>query len=917
MPLAPGHKLGPYEIISPLGAGGMGEVYRARDSKLKREVAIKVLPEDVASNPERLARFQREAEVLASLNHPHIAHVYGFENPPDHLRQGFGGQEGGHLLVMELVEGEDLAERIARGPIPLDEALPLARQIAEALEAAHDAGIVHRDLKPANVKVRPDGTVKVLDFGLAKAFEQGSGSGDQGSGHLANSPTMTSPAMTRLRQGYGGQATQPGIILGTAAYMSPEQAKGKPVDKRADIWAFGCVLYEMLTGKRAFKGDDVTEIITSVMRDTPDWQALPFETPSDLRTLLRRCIEKDPRKRAPHMAIARMEIDDAMASTGELVHGPTDDRPLVNTRTMAAVAIVAGSIALIVGWALGRSAAPAPPPAAAIRFQFDGPLSVQFNQRVIAFLRVAPDGKRVAYIGYPRGRPASIWVHSFSDGTAREYENTTGVATFFWSPDSRYIAFHAPGQLNRLDVTSGTVQQLAATNSAGFGTWAADGTILFGTDRIMRVSASGGQPEPVTTIDGKKGDLRHVRPSFLPDGRHFVFTAINTDGSKSTLHLGELGSTTTRILDTIPSSADYVNPGYLVFARDGKLMARPFDAAAGQWTGEAIVVADSVRQQTLGAAAFSASPGGVIAYDSSSLFGGDLELEWVARDGRPAGIFGQLTGAHTIALAADETSVALETSGGASGNAVWIHDGARGTRTRLTFDKSAQGHPVWSPEGRRLVFFDGQPGSMTRLLIKVVNGTRDAEPLLGPNDQTPTTKQPTDWSRDGRYIVYEELSGDRGFELKYVDLNGDRKPAVAISTPFSERLGQLSPDGKLIAYEANESGEPQIYVAPFPDASMRWTISNRGGVKPRWSYNGRELVFVDLDGTLQSVAINLSGGFRAGVPTPLFALNGIDTDGYNYAISRDGTRFLVMRPSQKGPQPRINVIMNWPATVAR
>jgi dipeptidyl aminopeptidase/acylaminoacyl peptidase len=328
-----------------------------------------------------------------------------------------------------------------------------------------------------------------------------------------------------------------------------------------------------------------------------------------------------------------------------------------------------------------------------------------------------------------------------------------------------------------------------------------------------------------------------------------------------------------------------------------------------------MVIADAVRQQASGAAAFSASIGGVIAYDSSNLFGQDLDLEWVTRDGRPAGTVGNLASGHSMALAADDTSVAVDTPSGASGSAVWLHDTARGTRTRLTFEKGAQSHPVWSPEGRRIVYFDGQPGSMTRLFIKVANGTRDAEPLLGPNDQTPTTLQATDWSRDGRYILYEEQTGDRGYDLKYVDLSGDRKPIVAISTPFSERLGQLSPDGRLIAYESNETGEPQIYVATFPDASMRWTISNRGGAKPRWSYDGRELVFVDLDGTLQSVSINVSGGFRAGVPAPLFPLNGVDTDGYNYAMSRDATRFLVMRPSQKGPPPRINVITNWPSTV--
>jgi Tol biopolymer transport system component/predicted Ser/Thr protein kinase len=889
LPLAPGTRIGVYEITASLGAGGMGEVYRARDWKLKREVAIKVLPADVANDPERLARFQREAEVLASLNHPHIAHVYGTED---------------RALVMELVEGEDLAERIARGPIPIDEALPIARQIAEALEAAHDAGIIHRDLKPANVKVRSDGTVKVLDFGLAKAL--GHDLRTSGPQDLANSPTITSPAMT-----------MGGMILGTAAYMSPEQAKGKPVDKRADIWAFGCVLYEMLTGKRAFKGDDVTDIITSVMRDTPDWLALPFETPSAIRTLLRRCIEKDPRKRAPHMAIARMEIDDAMTSTGELVQGHGGERPArAKTRLVAAVALAVGVTAIAGGWALARYTAGVPAPAQPVRFHLDAPVSAAFGQRNTAFLAVAPDGTRVAYVVQPRGRAGTVWIHSFIDGTSRELPSTAGAASLFWSPDGKHVGFFTARQLNRVDVTSGAVQTITEGRPGGSGTWRSDGTILFSDGVIKRVDANGGQPQPVTTLDSAKGDVRHLRPVFLPEGRRFLFTAINGEADKSTLQLAELGSSETRILDQIASGAEYVEPGYLVFARNAKLMARPFDKGTGAWTGDAVVVSETVRQQPLGTAAFSASVSGVIAYDGWTLVGENLDLEWVGRDGRSAGIFSRQSGGHVMALATDDNSVAIETAGGSGGNAVWILDGTRGTRTRLTFEKGAQGHPVWSPEGRRLVYFDGQPGATTRLLIKVANGTRDAEPLLGGNDQTPTNKQATDWSRDGRYVVYEEQSRDTGYDLKYVDLNGDRRPKIVVATPFAERMGQLSPDGRLIAYQSSEgAAEPEIYVATFPDASMRWAISNRGGAKPRWSADGRELVFVDLEGTLQSVAINVSGGFRPGVPVPLFPLNGINTDGYNYAMSRDATRFLIMRLSEKATPTRLNVIINWPATV--
>ena len=799
-------------------------------------------------------------------------------------------------LVMELVEGEDLSRRIARGAIPIDEALPIARQIAEALEAAHDQGIIHRDLKPANIKVRPDGTVKVLDFGLAKAIELAD---PQGSAPQA--ATITTPAMT-VR----------GMILGTAAYMSPEQAKGHVVDKRADIWAFGCVLYEMLTGKKAFTGQDVTDTLTSVMRDTPDWSALPATTPAAIRTLLRRCIERDLRKRAPHIAVARYDIEGAITSTGDLVHGSAP-MPRWRPRRVTGV-VLATAVALVAGWSAGRYAAPRPLPGNPVRFQVDAPPDAPFKQGAMTFLAVSPDGTRLAYIGQPRGRPSAVWLHSFTDGTSRELANTTGASNMFWSPDGRHLAFQTPAQLKRVDVSSGTVQTICSTRGSGSGAWNQDGIILLPDQAIQRVPAAGGTPEAITTVDTAKGDVRHLRPRFLPDGRRFLFTALNREADKSTLHLGELGSATTRILGEIGSGADYVQPGYLIHAQKGRLIARPFDAAAGQWAGDPIVVSDSVRQQATGQASFATTMSGVLAFDPSAIFSEPVDLTWVARGGGPAGLFAHLDGGHVMAMAADENTVAVEENIGAEGNTIWLLDGKRGTRTRATFDKGIQAHPVWSPDGTRFVYLGGPAGAM-RLWIKTANGTGEPEALTPSDLQGPGNQQATDWSRDGRIVVYEEQNRDTGLDLKYVDLTGDRRPAVAIQTPFDERLGQLSPDGRLLAYDASDSGRSEVYVATFPDGAKRWSISNRGGAKPRWSFNGRELVFVDSVGVLQSVAIDRTGEFRAGVPTPLFSLGGIETDGFNYALSRDGTRVLVMRPSAQGPQPRMSVILNWPATL--
>ena len=597
MAVSPGTRIGPYDIVAPLGAGGMGEVYRARDTKLGREVALKILPEAFASDPDRLMRFEREARTLASLNHPHIAQVYGIED-----------SGATRALVMELVAGEDLSARIARGPIPLDEALPIARQIAEALEAAHEAGIIHRDLKPANIKLRDDGTVKVLDFGLAKAL-------DVAPDALGDGATITSPAMTMR-----------GVILGTAAYMAPEQAKGKPVDRRADIWAFGCVLYEMLTGRRTFKGDDLTDTLTAVLRDEPDWTALPAETPPPVRALLRRCLQKDPRQRLPHVGIVRLDLAESVAGGAALESGsappssPPMTRPRWRERLAWGLVLVAAAAALAMGMRPGERAVADPP----LRFTVETPEGVRLVTRSTVYLAVSPNGQQLAFVGQDERGEGALWVHAFGTGRARLLDGTQGALHPFWSPDARHLAFAAAGSLKRIDLQSGAVQTVCelrrAVDGFGMGTWSRDDVILFSDGALYQVRASGGVPEPATSVDDGAGDFRHNRPHFLPDGRHFVFSAINRDLERSTLRLGELGRLDSRTIGDTASSAEYVQPGLLVYAAGGRVLARPFDAAIGQWTGDPSVLAESVRNlESQGAAAFSTSRNGALVYDEGTV----------------------------------------------------------------------------------------------------------------------------------------------------------------------------------------------------------------------------------------------------------------------------------------------------------
>jgi Tol biopolymer transport system component len=877
MPLTVGTRLGPYEVIAPLGAGGMGEVYRARDTKLGRDVALKVLPSSFAGDSERLARFRREAQVLASLNHPNIAHIYGFED---------SGET--HALVLELVEGPTLADRIAEGPIPLDDALQIARQIAEALETAHEQGIVHRDLKPANVKVRDDGSVKVLDFGLAKALTPDAAA----SSDPTNSPTLTA------------RATQLGMILGTAAYMAPEQAKGKPVDRRADIWAFGVVLHEMLTGRRLFEAEDVSETLAAVLTREVTVTSLPGAIPHKLRALIRDCLVRDPKQRLRDIGDARIVLD-------RIAAGAADDSPSVapSGRTQPptrgfvwpAVAIVALIAAGGLGAALLFRGQPAPPPP--VRFNVPLPPGVGTGPLII---RLSPDGRRLAFAGVQDGK-RFIFVHDFETGTAQPIRSTEGFAppAMAWSPRSDAIAFAVGDKLRRAAIAGGPSEVICdlEPDRPHYAAWGAtDVVIVSGVSRasrtsIMRVPATGGRLEPVTALEAAQEELAHTMPEFLPDGRHFFFVALGP-GQDRALHIGSLESRERRQVPGITSLAVYSPSGHLLFLRDGALMAQPFDAGTLTLSGAAAIVAEAVAEPDAAGGPFSVSATGTLTFRSGAR--PDSQLTWVDRAGRTVGTVGPPGEYADIELSIDERYVAFEA--GRPGD-VSVLDLQTGIPQRVTSDPARDADPVWSPDGRTIAFRGDRSGG--RLYTRGF-GVIGEDTLLHQSD---TRDSPVSWSLDGKYIAYESLNN-----ILALPMTGERAP-MAITrngAGVTARAAQISPDGKWIAYESNEEGRLEVFVQSFPQPGLKRRVSPGGGRAPRWSRDGRELFYVSLDRNLMALTVQSTGGsLNVGAPARLFpAVLAGSSQEPEYDVSKTG-RFLMNIPTARGEDRPITVIVNW------
>ena len=873
MSLSPGTRLGPYEVVAPLGAGGMGEVYRARDGRLGRDVALKILPPDFASVPDRLARFEREARVVASLNHPNIATVHGLEE---------GG--GVRALVMELVEGEDLAQRLARGPIPLDEAIPIARQIAEAIEAAHEAGIVHRDLKPANVKVTSEGRVKVLDFGLAKAFEVGTTASDASRTDATASPTVTS------------LGTVAGVILGTAAYMSPEQARGRPVDRRADIWAFGVVLYEMLTGRRLFDGETVSDTLAAVLRAELDLSTLPAETPQTVRALLARCLDRDPHLRLRDAGEARIVLSSSHAT----VDGPRATQARTWSGRSVALAAAATAAIALGGFLAGRYTSPTGPAGRGPAAAFD----VSLDEGVgLGSLAVSPDGRTLAFLGGTTASAVEIWLRPLDDIAAHALPGSRGARFPFWSPDSREIAFFVGDSLMRAGL-DGTAPRRIATVRAGVGgSWAADGTILVGTDEgpLVAVNADGGAaPEAVTELD-EGIETRHVWPTFLPDGRRFVFMTDSGSLEGHRIRLGSLEGGPTSILLTGIRSAALVDPrGALLVAREAQLVAYPFDWRRGTVGGEARLVQDGVVAVTnFHHLLATVSASGILAYQTHQ---GTTMLEQIDVHGAS---LRRLAGPGLIGdvdISPDGRMVAYSESVGPEDRRIWVQDIERGVRTAVSETAKQSDDPAWSADGDAVYFDSNASGSWQVYRSRVIGG--GSPELIGAPEGDDLRF--LDCSRDGRHLLAATLARSSGWDLYLLSLESDGATWTKwLVTAATEGFGNFSPDGRFIAYVSDASGRAEVFLAPVEGgpASRRYQVSASGGTSPAFSPDGGRLYFRGPDDDILSVDVDLSGTsatvgparilFR--VPVPL-----VGSNRNTFVPTPDGQSFIVARPESTG-----------------
>jgi serine/threonine protein kinase/Tol biopolymer transport system component len=896
MPLSVGSRIGAYEITGALGSGGMGEVYRARDTTLHREVALKVLPEAFASDPDRLARFEREAHLLASLNHANIAAIYGLEHGPVAAFAADAAsapKEAGHYvraLVLELVEGPTLADRIVNGPIPLDEALPIARQIADALDAAHEQGVIHRDLKPSNIKVRPDGTVKVLDFGLAKALEPGAASGQ-----LSQSPTITSPAMTRA-----------GMVLGTAAYMSPEQARGRVADTRSDVWAFGCVLFEMLTGGRTFEGDEISDTMAAVLRADPAWSRLPVDTPSSIRRLLRRSLEKDPKRRLAHIRDARLEIDEGLTESPTAVPVP-QSRSSNRERIAWGLAILSVVVALSALFVISRQRAQ-PSMSQASQFSLLPPEGTVLTGATT--LAVSREGRLLAFTAASPGGPSRLWVRPIDSLAARPLDGTDWAMSPFWSPDGKSIGFFAEGRLKRVDAAGGTVQSLADVSYPLGGTWNEEGVMLFAPgfgQPIMRIAAGGGTATPVTKV-GKDLLEVHASPAFLPDNRHFLFS-LSHGPYDHDVSVGSLDNEEPTRLVHSEAGATYVQPGYLLYVLNDRLVAQPFDAAQRTLSGEAVPVHESAV--VVGGAPFSSSDTGTLIYRRSTSAQG--LVTWVDRSGKgraaaaPAGVY------DAPALSPDGKRLTFARSS-PTGQDVWVHELERGITSRLTFQPPLNNVPIWSPDGRTITFATVRSGGLD-IYQRPSNGAGTDQELVRLSGQAIVF--PSDWSRDGRFLMYYRTNAKTQLDTWILPLDGARQPFPLLESNFNESQGQFSPDGNWIAYVSDESGEPQVYVQSFPKQTARVQISPGGGTQPRWRRDGRELFYVAGDGTLMAVPVRTTGSFEAQAPRPLFTTRLQRTAlRQSYDVSADGQRFLLYETAE-GAAPTLTVVLNWTALLRK
>ena len=864
MHLTVGTSLGPYLIDALIGAGGMGEVYRATDSRLGREVAIK------ASKFTFDDRFKREARAIAALNHPNVCTLY--DVGPDYL-------------VMEYVDGQSLAERIAQEPLSQDEAIALAMQIAAALEAAHEKGIVHRDLKPANIKIKPDGQVKVLDFGLAKIVD---------GLDPANASASESPTFTRM-------GTSMGVILGTAAYMAPEQARSQTVDKRADIWAFGVVLWEMLTGRRLFPGETSSDSLAALLKEEPRWE----EIPPRLRPLLRRCLEKDPRKRLHDIADARLWLEEPP----QIAPASAPSASLSTRGLMLGGAAACLAVALVL-WGVRRPIHVHDE--RSVHFSLNPPAGVTMDATLTA-TAVSPDERWIVFGASTSQSDLGLYLHSVETGSTRLLPGTDHGDFPFWSPDSQSIAFIATGRLKRIDVAGGAPTDKGEAPATSAGDWAGDNILLGFQDGIWRVAAVGGTRQQLTRVNGSRGESEHGAPQFLPDGRHFLYYITNADPNQRGIYFGSLDDSTERqlVIATAhkgrytPARAD--RPEALLYVREQTLLSQPFDAVSGRLLGTPSVVVEPIsRAGGINInAAFWIGPGGMLVYRKSEVEN-HRRLVWFSRDGARVDQLPRENRYSSFYLSPDGKKLAVDVMNENAVHDIWIYEFGRNTMTRQTSDPANDFLGVWSPDGQRLVFGSSRTG-LAQLYLTTVGG--GAEEMLTSG---PLRKYPLQWTRDGKYVLFRatNLNNSRD-ELWAIAVDGDRKPFPVVQNAFSQFAGQISPDGNWIAYQSTLSGINEVYAQRFPSGSGRIQLSNKGGRWPKWRGDGKELYFVSANDTMIAVSVDPSADdLHPQPPKELFnaVLPGNLT--YPYDVAADGKRFLVLERTGE-PDTRLEVITNW------
>jgi tRNA A-37 threonylcarbamoyl transferase component Bud32/dipeptidyl aminopeptidase/acylaminoacyl peptidase len=881
MALEIGTRLGPYEIVEAVGAGGMGEVYRAHDTRLDRTVAIKVLAEHMAADPDLRQRLEREAKAVSSLSHPHVCALYDV-----------GHEDGVDYLVMEFLEGESMAERLVKGPLPVDELLRIAIQIADALEKAHRSGIIHRDLKPANIMLTREGA-KLLDFGLAKARAPISESGAD----LTASPTESQPL------------TAAGTVLGTYQYMAPEQLECKEIDARTDIFALGAVLYEMATGQRAFGGDSAASLIAGIMHEQPQpaSQVRPM-TPPALDRVIQTCLAKDPDDRWQTAHDVKLQLQ-WIAEGGSVagVPAPVAARRKSRERLAWAIAAAAALAAILATVGYLRRA---PAPLHVTRFQIAAPRDLD----VVGSPRISPDGRTLAFQATDATGESRLWVRPLDSLEARPLLGTEGmVYRPIWSSDSRHVAFFADGRLKRVAVEGGQVQIICDEDQGADGSWNQHGDILYDSadnDPIRRVGAGGGIPRPAVPVNTEAGETAVGWPEFLPDGRRFLYV-LWTENANSQLMLGELDSGQATHLMDVDSRVQYAEPGYLVYVRDDTLVVQPFDAESGEIRGDPRPLAQQMSIDAVGLADFSAARNGTLVFRTAG--SAVRRLVWRDRSGRELGSVGTPGVYGDMWLSPDGGRVVV-TSGDSDGEEdIWIHDLERGVGSRFTFDPASDIAPVWSPDGERIAFSSTRrTGSSYDLYVQDATGSGSAVELLTGDQQLIAG----DWSRDGKYLICAVYDVGTSWDIWAVPMEGSGEPITVVATEFRESRPSFSPDGSWIAYQSDESGEWEIYVREFPGPGGRWQVSTAGGTDPHWSHDGSEIFYLDEDDHLASVVVQTTPAFRADLPEILFDPQLFPgTFRSRYAVAAGGERFLLLSRAETQTNPPLTVVMNWTAAL--